>query len=357
MWLNSDNDFHVISRSLRPGTAVFSINATDTVPQKLFYSIIGVTYYANESGEPIKARDPSWAVKSDNWTSNSTKCKLAESLPSPRNLFCIEHKENTIKATGVYNSLNQHFNSLIIVEIAIFDNGSPQLSTKGLIYLRTLPYCPQIHQEMSKCKVGLEQLTYRSFLQTDTFLVQNSKYVSLHKLNLDFGSLDRLQVKGPTTLVTKITKFNSTKLLLEKREYLLQSTTKERRLLIDLGTNVFVNGSFYVSFEVMPLGSTSGAIKLKSNSEVSPFTIYGLSIKPSCFDAECRDFYSSVRASLRKQNQIECLQNDITYLLDARYKSCGIGKLKFINFHNGEINEQYPGPSLVVTKMETSAGL
>ena len=310
-----------MKRSPGVGAAVYDIGIKDAARQKLLFSIIGVTYYASAVSAPQKAYDEKWAVKS-HFQSNDSSCKLAESLPWPRNLFCIEHGHNVVKTTGMVENLRPRYDAIFVIDFIVFDNGKPQLNTTGRIHV-TIQFDCQLNFGARRCACanGVQSLDWQSkandsSAQRTGLLKYSAKNFRFWTLQLNMTHFNITNVERVVRIRTTISTANASKALLQRQQYALHNGVT----YVHLG--LLVDGEFTLKFEIVNHGS---AKTLTALNNTSSFRIYGLSQHDHCGNDFCRDCYKAIRSDLKRNHRLQCLDFDVKYLMNAKFKSCGIG--------------------------------
>ena len=325
VWVNSTKNFVVMKRNPAVGADIFKIHAKDNLPQKLLFSIIGVTYYANATASPKKVYDQKWAVKSHILSQNLSLCSVAESLPTPRNLFCIEHLQNKIKTTRILAKLRPSYDAMFVIDFIIVDDGKPQLNTTGKVYVSVQNDCPM--SATSPClNQDVHKYTWRSKTEdsydpsTHSFIF-SAMYRRLVDVDIDLTAFDYTGQEKVVRLITKISKMKSSKPLLQKQQYAIF----RENVHVNLDRGVAVNGSFVIQFEISAKGSVKPLKRMSNSSSWSPLKIYGITDRDYCNDDDCREFHKMLRSNLTKTHQLECLDTIVASTYNAKYKYCGIG--------------------------------
>ena len=337
VWINANTNYVFIPRSSPAGASVFNISASDDATKMLTYSVLGVQYMRDETSTPTNLYKDNWGVNSSTRVRpNTTNCKFAESLPFPRNLFCIEYFSNTIKTTGMFSTSQPLMSSLFVLDILISDGDTTPLNVSGKVFVRIARNCTLQTSFLAKVEQGClsDVGLLKSFgsisgdkISLATKFPLNAINVRLGKMLIDFSACQPFKHTGK--MVTfKITNSTTKAVIMQLNKRLLIDPAKEPYLVVDLHPSPVLNGSFTLTVE-----SGGSSLAAARGADFPAIQIYTLPARSNCFYGSCRKSYSSLREILSRANALECTQYETKVLFDAKFGSCGVGELHLTIIH------------------------
>ena len=322
------NKYVIIGQSLPLRSALLNIQASDPENGTLFYSIIGVTYYKNGTIQPVTAFNLQWAIMSIPKVGFDA-CKTAESYAFPRNLFCMDPKNNTIKTTAKYDQLKKADFSLLAVTVLVVDNGIPQRNVTTKVYFRVKENCTAGATEytnlVQKCLQSREIIKRGISLAGEiSFQIIVPNNTKITRITIDFSKFTRFN------FIEEVIRYEfhyekQTKVLLRR---LLVDTAREPKLEMYLWNPIDIVGTtLNISLNLRVI-SEKGMSLFGGTSGIELYLLDRS--KNYCLDSNCVSLYSVLTSVLTAYGRPECARKD-GFTTIAKYSSCNVNQGKFDN--------------------------
>eukprot|EP00794_Sanderia_malayensis_P014331 gene14331-15822_t len=318
VWKNAGTNYVFLNATSPPGALVYKFVAVDATSfAKVLFSVVGVTYYRNDSSKPAYTYNLQWMQTSSAKTS-IPNCKTAESYPFPRNLFCINSNEDTIRTTGKLQSSLPMRSSLFVLDVLIATEGKQHLNVTGKVYVRISKACT-VFNFKSVCTSGAGVLSWRAGRQEEPrFNISVPSNSVIHKIGVDLRGTRPFNHIGKLVSYTfRDSKTNA--VIRSEKHRLLVDASNEPVFVVNISPtfvskgNVVLTVSEGKSFLIGPPGADFPPIKLYTLSASIQY----------CQEALCRTEYNKERKGLEATNSIECLTHgDLTHLYHDKFSRC-----------------------------------
>ena len=320
-------DYAVINQVLPAGANLLNLLVTDPENGTLTFSIIKVTYFHNDTAVPVHVSNPPTEVFGKLNSSSPSHCLLAEIYPFPRNLFCMEPTNNSIKTTSRYSNTKKADFSLFAVTVLVTDNGSPQKNLTTVVYFRIRENCSDSTREytnlMTGCTEAREIIRRTGSPSEVGFIFNVPNNTKIARITLDFGLFNPFKVIGD--IVNYRFEYNSgaqtTSVVLRRR--LLVNTALDRKIAMFLWNPINVIGD-RVNVSVT-VNVESGRNRLFGGGQGIELFLLNRS-RNYCENSICVGLYGALTKSMAANGgKPECTRQD-QYVVVEKYSKC-VGKV------------------------------
>jgi len=318
-------DYAIINQVLPAGTNLHSLLVTDPDNGTLTFSIIRVTYFPNDTGVPVHVSNPPTEVFGKGGLNSPSHCLLAELYPFPRNLFCIEPTNNSIKTTSKYSNATKADFSLFAVTVFVADNGTPQKNLTTVVYFRIRENCTDSTREYTNLMTGCteaREIIRRTGTPSEVgFIFNVPNNTKIARLTLDFGLFNPFKVIGD--IVNYRFEYNSgarrTSVVLRRR--LLVNTTLDRKIAMFLWNPIDVIGDrANVSVTVIV---ESGRTRLFGGGQGLELFLLDRG-RNYCENSKCVGLYGTLSKSMAANGgKPECTRQD-QFVVVEKYSKCEV---------------------------------
>ncbi len=261
VWQNKNENYVFINKTSTAGTAVFSFKASDPLSKStiIVYSIVGVTYYRNDSAAPVSRYDVRWAQTTAR-TNAVSQCRTASAYPYPRNLFCINSSDSTIRTTDFFSKSQPLISSLYVLDVVMTINGKPMANTTGKVYIRIKNTCGYhnalLIADMNKCKkdAGTVSISGDGMAASEFNFTANN--VKIHKMTIATNAFKPFNHIGKK-IALSITNANTGTSLYRDSWLLIADPSREALLTYDVRPAYLLKGKSIYKFGLLSIKGQS----------------------------------------------------------------------------------------------------
>ena len=305
-----------------PKMVVGQISAKDPDHTRLYFYIIGATYFMNETASPISVKDET--LDEDRVIENT--CQKAELMLYPLNLFCIDLKGKIL--TSAKFPMNRPTNgSTFVLSILIQDSGIPpkNVTVKATLRMRldqndcNLQDVAQLYNQMQKScdsRAFASLMLWNRFSHTPMKIVVNGNLYLL-SMKIDFNKLEkwtfRIGEKVEYTL-----NFTNNSHLIKLNYTLLFNPTKENTQTVILPSAYLLRSLDTVEVTIRP--ESGNYLQGMHNAVV----LYTVPNEEYCRKVSCIEMEANRIRILKKAKLDDCVSPDTKYFY-FKYGRC-LGK-------------------------------